>query len=916
MTRVRGRVALRQRVAAAGVAFGLLLSAASVAPPATPAQAQQIGLEQLRFCRDANGERLRGDIDILLLLDDTLTLVTQDRGNLRFGIIRNFLEGVTQIESAQRVNFAAYTFGEIVTPILDFDAITASDIDRIDRIIRDNNPAQQNKTDFIRAMARATQSLNARPAQNCRILLWFTDGNHDGSNLYGSQVDRDESRELRRTFCEPDGIADRVRSQRINTFVLLLEPPALQPLRLEASKDVFQILTGDPFPNFPDENRPGRTPTDECDRPLGEQLGKVFAVTQAGELLAIIADFVNELEDGGRITEESCPYPDGALDSLALPDAYLVDWLSATDFSSESQSRAPIESRLRVISAEGEEFSGEDVFLRYRQSGPSVRFRITAEYRDVLGAGWVVRADEGLDLCLRAKSVDLLFRLSSGDPDLSVVRPSGLPSRLWAEGQLGLFSPDGRPISTTEALRSPEVRGRLRVESAEALSRDGTLPAQIVIDGAPQRADACSVIEIPAALSIARGGIFRPVLEAPETPLISSECMITPATRGEDGGMLDFGRTLAGLADLRGSQSCDIGDDWHVLIDGQRIAATTYQLIPGGTSISFALASGVEPPNESRDCIAYDLPPVEFFWQGQSIAIPATITAEWNRRGDVTVASGFTVFAMLLALLLSYGLLLALNWLLLRAPLGKKVRSFDVDAELVLTRSGNPQLEGLKITPGGKKARIGRGGGWKPLTFKDANFEFRRHLTWNPLKEPTLRMYVAGSVNDARITAVSKPGVGLAIPIDFSDLAVLWAPSEQPATPERGVAVKFTVAYRVRDKVDLEAVFERLKESAPDLAMRLQQALQPTAPKNQAQKPSSDPRGASSGPGGEVKRRRLSDAEQQKTLNRRIGTEKTGGSSRLGKKSAEGLDSRSQRENSGESKRPEGRQRKRRPLGD
>jgi len=822
--------AMKPRTAVLAIMATLMVLAADVATPANPAQAQQARIEQLQFCRDANGDRLRGNIDILLLLDDTLTLRTQDRNNLRFGIIRNFLEGVTQTESVQRVNFAAYTFGEVVTPILDFEAITAGDIDRIDQTIRANNPALQDKTDFIGALTRATQTLTARPAQNCRILLWFTDGNHDGSNRYESAVDRDESRELRRTFCEPNGIADRVRSQRINTFVLLLEPPPLQPLRLEASKDVFQVLTGDPLPNFPDEDRPGRTPTDDCDRPLGEQLGKVFAVSQAGELVAIIADFINELEDGGRITEQSCPYPDGALDSLALPDAQFVDWLSATDFSVGAQGPAPAASRLTVISAEGEEFAGEDVFVRYRESGPSARFRISSAYLNVLGPGWIVRTDEGRDLCLRSRPVDLTFRLSSGDPSLSVVAPAGLPERLWADGQLAIYSLDGRPLSTAEALRSPEVRGLLRVEASETLSRDGTLPAQIVIDGAPLRADGCSVIEIPGSLSTAGGGFFSSVSEAPQTPLVSSDCVITPATRGDEGGTLDFSAILASLIDLRGDERCEIGDDWHVRVDGQRITGTSQQLSAGGPPVRFEIASGVEPANAARDCVAFALPPVEFIWQDQAVFIPAFINAEWERRGDIGVASSFTAITLMVALLVSYLLLLFLNWLLLRPPLGQKLRSFSLDGRLVLTPRGDVRVEGLARVPDDLLKRLvnGEGGKWKPLSFPSDGYVLRRNLTLNPMKEPTLHMYAGGE----RVTSVSNPKVGSAIPIDFPSLAILWTKSSHPATPEREIHVVFTVVQSMT--VSPSDDLKRYSATVQDLAVRLQRVLQATAPKDTA----------------------------------------------------------------------------------
>lgn len=830
MSRVGARRHPRRSTFAVVLAVGMLLGALGAVVPSGVVEAQQVGVDQLSFCRDANGERLRGDIDILLLLDDTATLSGprgQDPNNARFGVIRSFLEGVTQLETDQQVNFATYTFGEDVTPVLDFAAITNSDLDRIDQTIRDNNPAQQMKTNFIIAMNRASQALNARPAQNCRILLWFTDGNHDASDIFTTEQGLKESKELREVFCAPGGIADRVRAQRINTFVLLLDPPPSQPLRLEASKDVFQVLTGDREPDFPDEDQAGRRPTEDCDRPLGEQLGKVFAVDAADKLVAIIADFVNEIEDGGRITEEACPYPDGAINSLALPDAHLIDWISVTDFSLGSEGPSPDASMLSVRSTDGDEYAGEEVLERFREGGPSARFRIRSEFLEQLGAGWIVRAEQAEDLCLRSRAVDLTFRLSSAEPGLAVLAPEGLPGRLWADDRLSYFTPDGRQLATDEALRSPEVRGRLRVDSVDALSSDGTLPARIVIDGAPVRSDECSVIAIPAALTVG-GGLFAGPAEAPRAPLVSSECMLTPATRGEDGGTLDFTATLAGLAELRGDDQCDVGDDWHVLIDGQRITGTTQQLIAGGNPVRFSIASGAEPANEARDCIARSLPPIEFVWQGQTILVPASVTAEWERRGDVAIASGFTVVALAGALALSYALLWFLNWLLLRPPAGKGLRSFSVEATLHLTPRGDARLSWSERQPVDVTDRIrpGAGGDTKPLSFRGDAFVLERQLPANPLKQPTLQMRRGSQ----RITAVSEPRVGSDIPIDFPDLAILWTASSVPATADHEVAVTFTVVHSNKSSPTKD--FERLAERAPQLAMRLQQRLVAAAPKD------------------------------------------------------------------------------------
>lgn len=800
----------------------LVLGVTTVAAPQAPASAQAAQLDQLRFCRDANGERLTGDIDILLLLDDTLTLRRQDPDQTRFAVIRSFLEGITAIESNQTVNFATYVFGNDATPVLDFAAIDRSDIDRIDAQIRANNPAQQNTTNFIRAITRASQSLNARPAQNCRILLWFTDGNHDANDDFTPAADAQESQELQEAFCAPDGLAQRVRAQRINTFVLLLDPPPLQPLRLEASKDIFQVLTGDPKPGFPDESRLERSPSGGCAGPLGEQLGKIFAVDKSDQLIAIIADFLHELEDGGVITAETCPYPDEPLDSLELPDAHLVDWISATDFSTGTSRTPPDISRLTVVTSDGQQLQAGDVMDVIWTSGPSARFRVRESQRELLGSGWIVRAREAVDLCLRSRAVDLSFRLSTGEPSVAVVAPRGLPARLWDEGQLRYVARDGRRLTLEEALRSPDVRGRLAIASGLVFSPDSELPVNVLVDGAPVRGELCSVLEIPLSASLsAGGGLLRAQREAPMQPVIGSECLVTPATRGDDGGSLDFTATLAGLAELRADERCDIGDDWHVLIDGQRLDGTVTSLSAGAAPVRFTLASGVAPPNERRDCIGRPLPPVELAWQGQTVAIPASVTAEWERRGDAGIASGFTVLALLIAVAASYGLLWLLNWLLLRPPAGNTLQGFDVPARLQVDQRGRVSLDWSEGRPESFTGILENGSGGGAGVLIIGRNRFTRNLPFNPLKEPTLLM----QRGQAAVTAVSFPRVGAGIPISFPELVVLSTMSTSPAEPDRPIDVTFTVLVQRVRKTSLEQVFSQVEGRKNDLAGRMQQML-------------------------------------------------------------------------------------------
>ncbi len=816
--------------------IGGLVSVIALEAPAT---AQQTA-DRLQFCRDASGEPLPGDIDILLLLDDTLSLERQDRNESRFEVLANFFRDVSSIESERRVNLATFTFGIDAAPIFDFRALEPADVPLTIADIRTRNTAQQNKTDFVKAVQRASAVLSTRPTQNCKILLWFTDGSHDASNVFNEASDRNDADGLRTAFCPADGLADRLRTQRINTFVLLLDPPPIAntELRLEASKDVFQSVTGDPLPGFPKELRPDRELTPDCARPLGEQLGKVFAVEKAEEMVAIIADFINAFEDASRATAEQCPYNVGALDSLPLPDAHLIDWFSLTDFALGATSRPPTLDRMTVLTAQGERLAAGEVLESFRVSGPSTRFRVIEAQRERLGAGWQIALPDAEDLCLRSRPRDLLFRLSTGEQSLDVVAPRGLPARLWDAGQLQLLSPGGQRLDVDAALRSAEVRGRLAIEQGQLFAADGTLAARVIVDGAPTRSSTCSAMQIPSPDSLdTSGAFFSGGLEAPRSAVLGSECIVIPATRGEEGGTVDFTATLAALNRLSAGATeagtgegdrCAIGADWHVLVDGRRSDGPIVRLPAGGAPVSLVIASGVNAPDADRDCIAESVAPVELRWQSQSVAIPVSLTAQWQRRGSNSIAIALTMFALLTSIAISLGLLRLLNGWLLAAPEAVRFSGMEFRGSLVVDshRKATFEFDRESIQTQGQ-SHFAEG---DATEVKCGDSAFRRELPSlvKPFAEPVLRLRRGGNEPGAVVSYPSTTTRG-AVPLDFDEVIVASSVERGPATPDRAVPVEFVILVpnQGRNETDAEAANRLLSVAQRrGVADRLQKELE------------------------------------------------------------------------------------------
>lgn len=820
-----------------GVALTFVLGLVAIAPATSPAAAQVATSDRLQFCRDDAGQPFSGEIDILLLLDDTASLQRQDPSKTRFDVLTTVFDGISSVGGERRVNLAVFLFGSRVEPIFDFRPLEPSGVAETVQEIREKNVATQDRTNFTDAVQRAATVLSARPAQNCRVLLWFTDGNHDASGGRPRlENDVPEADALRTAFCLPGGLTERVRSQRINPFVLLLDPPedVRFEQRLDASKDVFQVITGDPRPSFPQEDRPDRSPSAECGGPLGEQLGRVFAVSQSDELIAIISDFLNEFEAASRITAEVCPYNIGALDSLPLPDAHFIDWIALTDFAAGASNAPPTVDRMTVVTADGREIAASTVLEIFWTAGPSARYRIIESQRDLLEAGWQISLPNANELCLRSRPRDLVFRISSGEPAIDVVAPRSLPRRLWGDGQLRLSSVDGREITLDDALRSPEVRGRLTLVQGGLFTSDASLPARIVIDGAPSRNTQCSFIQIPRPDSLDAGPAFaRGGLEAPAT-VIGSDCIVTPATRGEDGGVLDFAATIADLTRLSGPggpEECRIGDDWHVVVNGQRIDGESLVLSPGGAPLSFTVASGTSTPNEDRDCVAVAVAPVELRWQSQSTAIPVGITADWKRRGSSSIAFLLVAVALLLAAALSLGLLWLLNSMLLKAPKGAEFFGAEVNGTLAVDSRGEAHLEwerGAQELDG--RTNYAKGGG-DVIKFGQVELDRVLPSLLQPFSEPALRVTRGGTLPAAVVSypRASLPG---AVPLDFDELITVTTVSTVPAEVDRPVEVQFVVLMRDSGRTESVARgFARLAAARQrELAREMQKLLEQRSP--------------------------------------------------------------------------------------
>ena len=803
-----------------------------------PYQAVEDG--DLELCLDANGEPKSGEIDLLLLIDDSgsLEAVRQptDPDKRRFDALRVLLRGLSASsasEEARPVNVAAVTFGAQVSVELGFQPLEPEGVDTIVDDLRDVATGRQQLTQYVDGLRRAVQLLGDRPAQNCRFMVFFTDGGHDASNRSDAATDASEADGLREAVCEPGGIRDDLQLQNVNLFVLLLTPPSDNPQRLEASKDVMQVLTGDAQPAFvgPDGEPRAvpRAPTGGCAGPLGPRSGLVLPVAEADQLPGLFADLPNIA--GGGVAPIACPYTVGDVATAALPDGHLIEWLSLTDYGVAETPVAPTLRNLAIVTPDGR-LAATEVLETISESPPSARFRIRPDARAQLKAGWSIQVIQAQDLCLRLRPTVPEFRLSTSEPQVQAVRPERLPAELFEGSRLELRAPgsDAR-IGIEEALRSPVVVGRLRVDNGEIFDAAGVIPVRIVINGAPVLGPGCGTIQIPApgTLTVAAGRGDDP--EAPSEVLLSSTCEIVPATLG-DGGVVSWDRTLD---ELNGSgPSCRegqlVGVDWAVFVDGQPAAADRVELIAGGAPVTVELRSTIAPENAELDCTGAAVAPVLLEWQGRPSEIPITLSATWLRRSSPVIAALIATPLTLAVILLSMALLWFINERLMRPPDPASLWGLEATGTLELDRRGvarivwdeggsRPTVTGESL---GRVSAHARGG---LRTEGASRLDRSMPPLYRPLAEPVLEL--AGEDGD-RIVVSHPPaprGQG-SIPMGFRNAIMLSTRARRLPETGEGVPVRLVVlAPRDGDQSGTDAVEPILDQQLDGLVERLMERL-------------------------------------------------------------------------------------------
>ena len=396
--------------------------------PSSPATRVQAADSTLQVCVDKEGKPLTGDIELMLVMDNSKSLKNNDPKNVRFSQVETLLKTVHDRISVSKnpraVKFSLISFAgsaRVVIPRSEAIVLTDSNIGDVKRQVEKAAPGDQENTDYVKALQTAIYEMKGK-SENCRVIVWFTDGAYWPA---GGGKNTDEGGDLRDAVCGANGISQKLRDGDINIFPLYIEPEEFNPKEdPTASQDVMAHLTGD-------ENAFGEDPYmagEPCDGALPSHIGEVLAASNVNQLGQFFADLTNIIDGGEPV---ACPTKNGLIDSKPLPAGRYVSEISIVKYSVDGEELEPED--LLAVQPDGESRSLGEFF-----EGENGRYVAKDAARE-LQLGWKIQGS-GSEHCIRAfarEGIAVQIKKSGNNSDLI---PIG-PEKVWLEGE-DLTSPD------------------------------------------------------------------------------------------------------------------------------------------------------------------------------------------------------------------------------------------------------------------------------------------------------------------------------------------------------------------------------------------------------------------------------------------------------------------------------------------
>jgi hypothetical protein len=728
-----------RRVSLVLLSSAIALTSSSIGSMALAAEEEV--QEPPTVCQDQDGQLKKGQIDVLVLMDNSGSLeaknqVPTDPDRLRFSALDEFVDNYARLSSAGK-NFGLIKFSTTAEEVIPLGPISSGSTDSIKNEIRTKLGEADGPTDYVQAFAVARRVLESRPSENCKILIWFTDGVYDtllpSENADDSLVAKD-LRKLESNFCDDDGFARFVQNEDINTFVVFLgtggdRSAGSQARRLEASVDVMQVLTGDEAPSFPDGS-PREVVGDTCSKQMEvgvRHLGDVVSAAEASDLLGYLTDLVNIADGGKPVVQGECPISTTEVETLPLPSGQLIDWISITAWDEGSAVGNPdsLARTLKVRVGVQESDLDEYFVLSSSSSGNVQRLVVRPENAGSLAPGWKLMGEDLGRICIRAKPHDLKFRIS-GDKLMAVSPSPDLAPNLF-DGRTSLFiGEDSVSIAEAASRSSEAIVGVLQVENGEVFNPESTLPVSI------------EVSELPIVLNERCRIEVLGTREASDEQILSTSCQVFPSPTSVV--RINASSLLGELS------SCGIGE-WFTTVNGVQSEI----IEPGNEGVSVGLATRQGPGNRKITCnlgsqsVLLEMT-AAVGGSSSTPQIEALVNFDLVKKANPTVAIVLAAIATAIVALLSLILLRLVNDQLSKTVRPQDYFGYEADVDVVVSESGRGEL---RIDGQPARSFVGSidslqtvDGNKKQTSLRFGSIEFQRQLPGflRPFEESRLKL--------------------------------------------------------------------------------------------------------------------------------------------------------------------------------
>lgn len=764
---------------------------------------ESFGESTLQVCQSESGSLRTGDLDVIILLDNSKSLWESDKFGARFDAIDGFVDSFQKIEDRTK-NFSLVKFGGSAEVVIPFTRVTNSnDVREIKDGLRENVPndyqTQESFTNYVAALDLAREEFlsNDPGNRNCRVLIWFTDGVFDTNDSGRPEEIKNDVNRLEKEVCASDGLGVQYSRSDINTFVVYLTPRDPNPDRSRISQDAMQVITGDREPSFSSQESSPRAPSSGC--VIGERhLGEVISVEDTNSLLGYLTDLVPTAGGATPIFPEECPIPVANLRSQPLIDGNLVDWISVTTWDESLNAET-----LSIDLGDGKSQPMSSLFDADVKGDRLYYYRPKGEARELLDAGWTISLVNAGDICVRLKPRSLQFEIGRDNVAKSL---DGLPEALFGDGRLKLYVA-GKEADFKLALKNPgELTAQLVVDSGEFLATPNRLPVTVIVNGAFQVTPPSCAIEVEADGNV------------PTSPLQSTSCLVTPAA--DEDTRYDASTLLAAL------DACGIGP-WQLLVDG--IPAAPSDVVKAdGSPVELSVATVDDPRNQATDCKQSLATAITISTKEASSQIGAELQLDLLKRGSVLLAILFAAGMALLVAFLSLLLLKGISFVTARTVDGNHFFAYETAAEIEPDKSARGVLRWPETgqTP---KNYIANPDLLEPvktdnkrtaLSAGELRFEREIPRLFRPFSESRLKMLTPTA---AVFWQPNRERDGL--PLTFARAIVLSRVSKEDLTVRRNMKVRVTVLVPRRGPGSgYSGAEELIREKAEQLAADLWEA--------------------------------------------------------------------------------------------